>query len=147
MFVDGVMTAGFCLVPGFLQLRAVMQLPTEKIKTLIPTASAGLADFTGYFMKDKRHAFRFTCYLTKVCFLHPCKYFIYSYQTTEVGLGRYYAAGNPLRIHTGIPEHLDGHHAIMEPEHVEILSKWGIVKIFLRRTFKMLGKILIKHSR
>ena len=146
MFIDGKLVAGFCLVPGFLNLRAVMQLPEAEIVNLAYSPmSDHLADFTGYFLlKDTSwlNAFRFTVYLVKTCVRSPYKHFIYSYQVNEVKLGRYYAAGDPKRIYTGIPEHLDGHGENMEPEHVEILTKWGIVKIFLRRTYKVLKKMV-----
>ena len=143
MFDGDKMVAGFCLVKGFYNLRAIKQLPLEKMNWLrqkYPRMLTRMADFTGYFITDKKYGIPFTLYLVKTCLLHSCWYFIYSYLVTEYGLERYYGSGNPLRIHTGKPEHLDGHHENMEEEHVEILSKWGIVKIFWYRTKRMFTK-------
>lgn len=147
MFVDGKLIAGFCLVPGFDDLRSIQQLPEDviaAIKTKYPYVVDNLADFTGYFIntKNKTHALLFTIYLVLVCLLYSSNYFIYSYLITEVGLGRYYGSGDPIRVHTGKPMHLFGHHDVMEDEHVEILSKLGIVKIFTYRTKRILKKIL-----
>jgi len=153
MFIDGKIVSGFALISGFHKLRSVMQMPKNKIFDLITylckvqsheDALENLADFTGLFLKDKRHSFTFSLYMLKICLFHPCRYFIYSYQVSEERLGNYYGRGKPQRIHTGVPEHLDGHHSIMEPEHVEIMSKWGIVRIILHRTFKMIKKQLLK---
>lgn len=165
MFVDGEMVAGFCLVPGFDNLRSWRQIP-KFVRDRLPLRVFGdmshcLCDFTGYFIKDKKYALRFTLYLVKTClfnapfnnlpngrsgYRYRCKYFIYSYQVTEYGLERYYGSGKPLRLHTGAPEHLDGHHGIMEPEHVEILSRWGIVRIFAYRTKRWIMSLLRGRS-
>lgn len=99
-----------------------------------------MSDFTGFFIKDRKYTIKFLWYLAGVCWRHRSVYFIYSYQTTEYGLERYYRAGKPLRVHTGSPEHLPGHHDKMEPEHVEILTKMGIIKIVASRTIKLIFK-------
>jgi hypothetical protein len=137
MFDGDKMVAGFCLVKGFLNLRAIKQLPRSRIEWLIKHRgymAKSMADFTGYFITNKKYGLKFTIYLVKTCLFHPCNYFVYSYLVTEYGLEKYYGSGKPLRVHTGEPEHLPGHHETMEPEHVEILSKWGIVRIFEYRT-------------
>lgn len=142
MFDGERIVAGFCLVKGFHDLRAIQQLPQDKIRWLEEHHRYmvnSLADFTGYFITNKKYGLKFTIYLVKTCLFHKCKYFIYSYLVTEYGLERYYGSGKPLRVHTGEPEHLSGHHAVMEPEHVEILSKWGIVRIFIYRTKRWLN--------
>ncbi len=137
MFDGKRMVAGFCLVRGFSNLRAIQQLPKEKVDWLAREHGhmvGSMADFTGYFITDKKYGLKFTIYLVKTCLFHPCRYFVYSYLVTETGLEKYYGSGKPLRVHTGKPEHLSGHHESMDEEHVEILSKWGIVRIFLYRT-------------
>lgn len=148
MFIDGKIISGFALISGFHDLRSVMQMPKARITDFLTHGPKdvleNLADFTGLFLKDKRFSFMFSLYMLRVCLLHPCRYFIYSYQVSEERLGNYYGRGKPRRIHTGVPEHLDGHHSIMEPENVEILSKWGIIRIILYRTFKMIKKMALK---
>ena len=53
------MVAGFCLVRGFSNLRAIQQLPQEKIDWLSKKRMANsMADFTGYFIKDKKYGRR-----------------------------------------------------------------------------------------
>ena len=148
MFVDDKLIAGFCLVPGFDNLRSIQQLPeniVDEIKVKYPYLLVNLADFTGYFIntKNKILALLFTSYLVLVCLFYSSNYFIYSYLITEVGLGRYYGSGDPIRLYTGKPRHLNGHHANMEDEHVEILSKLGIIKIFIYRTKRIIKKMLM----
>jgi len=145
MFDGNEMVAGFCLVKGFENLRSIQQLPSERISWIRWHHShmvKNLADFTGYFIKNKKYGLKFTIYLVKTCMLHSCRYFVYSYLVTEAGLERYYGAGHPIRVHTGCPEHLPGHHESMDEEHVEILSKLGIVRIFWYRTKRWIKKKL-----
>lgn len=149
MFDGERMVAGFCLVRGFSHLRSIQQLPQEKIDWISQNhgyMTRRLADFTGYFIKNKKYGLKFTIYLVKTCLLHPCRYFVYSYLVTEYGLERYYGSGRPLRVHTGRPQHLPGHHDDMAEEHVEILSKLGIVRIFLYRTRRWIQS-MFRHKR
>lgn len=147
LLVNHKLVAGFCLVSGFDNLRSIQQLPEnvrEDCKTKYPYIVDNLADFTGYFIntKSKLYGILFTIYLVLVCATYPKKYFIYSYLISETRLGKYYSSGSPLKIHTGKPEHLNGHHDTMEEEHVEVLSKIGIFKIFLYRTKRLIIKML-----
>jgi len=149
MFHNGEMEAGFCLIPGYYNLRSIKQLPFYVIGRISSTYLHGSVDFTGYFIKTKNR-FRgllFTLFLVKTCFFSKYKYFFYSYATSELGLERYYGSGNPVRVHTGIPEYLPGHHQEMPPEHVEVLTRWGIVKIFIYRTVRIIKALINKLFR
>jgi len=146
MLIDYKIVAGFCLVSGFDHLRSAQQLPDhirEDFRKNYPDVVDNLADFTGYFIntKNKLYGALFTTYLVFICALYPKKYFIYSYLISETRLGRYYGSGDPIKVYTGKPEHLEGHHENMEEEHVEILSKFGIFKIFVYRTKKLIGSL------
>ena len=147
MLVNGEITAGFCLVDGFFELRSIKQIPTPTKILIDFTYVNNLCDFTGYFMLNKKYSFLFTLYLTVACLFYKKSNFIYSYQISEVGLGKYYAAGCPKLVYSGLPEKLEGHHDHMEPENVEILTKFGILRIFLSRTVKFLAKKLIKGTK
>lgn len=138
------LVGGFCLIHDFpLNLRSFQQIhgaiDTEALvkagMTILNTA-----DFTGYFLTDKSSGLYFTYHLVKTIFNHKAARFIYSYPVSQVALERYYSKGHPVRLYTGKPKFLPGHEHNMEEEHVEVLSKWGIFKIFVSRTVKYLLK-------
>jgi hypothetical protein len=132
---------GFVLVPGYFNLRSVLQMGDEKFKDFYsnyPNVSNNLCDFTGYYIKNSKYGAILTLYLILVCLFYKKKYFVYSYAVEEKGLGKYYSSGNPIRIHTGVPEKLEGHKESMPSEHVEILTRSGIFRIFWYRTKKLL---------
>jgi hypothetical protein len=139
---NGDYLAGFCLVKGFEHLRSIRQLPIE-VREDVKKRWPVLVDFTGYFIQPKTpkvFSFIFTIYLVLVCAFYSCNYFVYSYLVSEVGLGKYYGKGLPTRVHTGKPLHLEGHHDVMDDEHVEILTKLGVARIFLYRTKRLFFK-------
>lgn len=135
MTVRGKMVAGFCLVnEPPLNLRSLRQIEDIVRRWHIyENTITDVCEFTGYFIEDKRFAFFFTLYLVWSVLWCNAKQFVYSYPVSQKSLERYYSYGKPLRLSTGIPEHLK-HLPGIEEEHVELLSKWGIVKIFLHRT-------------
>jgi hypothetical protein len=71
---------------------------------------------------------------------HEAETFVYSYPVSNKALGKYYGRGDPCRIYTGIPRPLEGHKEGMESEHVEVLTKFGIFKVFMHRTIKFLKR-------
>lgn len=138
MFVGGKMTCGYCLVyrPMF-NLRSVIQIPDHWYLSnhrLLQDA----AEFTGYFINNKKYAFFFTLHLVMTIIFHKAKTFVYSYPSAHRALGKYYGTGDPCRIYSGVPEALEGHKENMEPENVEVLTKFGVFKIFYHRTVKFL---------
>jgi hypothetical protein len=70
----------------------------------------------------------------------PIKYFVYSYPISEVRLGLYYNQADPICIYKGPIVRLEGHPENPEPESVELLTAWGVVKIALHRNIKYLKK-------
>jgi hypothetical protein len=143
LIVNNKMQAGFVLIPGYFNLRSILQIPDEiqvKYFNENPKIALHLCDNTGYFINTVSfwQGIIFTLFLTIICLFYREKYFVYTYPVTDVALQKYYGSGNPIRIHTGIPEHLPGHSDHMESEHVEILSKLGIIKIFIYRTKRIL---------
>lgn len=132
---DGKIVAGYCLVHKPAQLlRSVQQIPSFETRLLGSPIPEKLAEFTGYFIDEKRGAVLFTAHLVWTIFFHKAKRFVYSYPVSQKGLQRYYGQGDPVRIYSGPPEKLAGHLEEMEPENVEILTKRGIFKIFWYRT-------------
>jgi hypothetical protein len=139
LIVNGKIQAGFVLVPGYFNLRAILQMPIIERKRFHlnnPYIAKNLCDLCGYFINTTNfwHGFIFTFYMVLVSIFYKQKYFIYTYPVKETGLEKYYGKGNPIRIYTGVPEYLPGHSDHMEPEHVEVLTKCGICKIFWYRT-------------
>lgn len=141
LVIDGMIKAGYCLVDlPLYNLRSINQVPKEQLSLVPQDLLCDLCEFTGYFILDKKYGLLFTAHLVKTILFHSKKKFVYSYPVDQKNLGKYYGYGNPYRIYTGKPERLDGHTDDMDEEHVEILSKHGICKIFLRRTMKYIGK-------
>ena len=139
LYVKGQLVAGFCLVkrPAY-ELRSLKQVPSFVSTFYTEEFIYDIAEFTGYFIEDKRYAFRFTVNLLKTVLSFPAKYYVYSYPLSQKGLSQYYAKGKPIKIYSGIPKKLEGHTDKMEPEHVEVLTKWGIFMVFWHRTKKYL---------
>jgi hypothetical protein len=134
------MTAGYCLVHlPIHRLRSVIQIPYCHIY-FGEQWLKNTAEFTGYFITGKKYGFFFTLHLVLTILSHKADRFVYSYPVAQKGLARYYGWGSPTRLYSGPPEPLDGHTGDMKSEHVEVLTKWGIVKIFLNRTKKLLRR-------
>jgi hypothetical protein len=143
LIVNKQMVAGFVLVPGYFNLRSVLQMPQIQIKSFYKFkkyVATNLCDQCGYFINTTSfwQGLLFTFYMVLVCMFYKKRYFIYTYPVQDVGLERYYGQGKPLRVHTGKPEKLPGHGEHMESEHVEILTWCGICKIFWYRTKRAL---------
>jgi hypothetical protein len=144
------MIGGFVLVPGYFNLRSILQMSPERVKSFYeerPDIANNLADLTGYFILRPNLAFKLTLWLTIICLFYHKKYFVYTYPISDTALEQYYGEGKPIRIHTGVPERLLGHSEHMESEHVEILTKLGIVKIFYYRTKRLLKLKTINNKR
>lgn len=139
---DGqVMVGGFCIVyRHFSLLRSMKQIPQSALlqyQQKYPHIFSDVADITGFFIDKPKYSAQLLWYIMYSLLIHPARYFVYSYGTHEHWLERYYGAGKPIRIHTGIPEKLPGHHKTMPEEHVEILTKFGIVRIVTNRFLKI----------
>jgi hypothetical protein len=139
---DGEFVGGFVLKKGHLfDLRSFHEIPLTVVPSLPYTKYMNTtADLTGYFLRDKRYGLKLTWFFVKTIVFYNSKYFIYSYDVSNTGLGKYYASGDPTLLYSGIPALIEGYTEEQAPVNVEILSKWGIVKIFLHRTRKMFLK-------
>lgn len=141
LFYKEQLAAGFCLVNAPpLHLRSIIQIPDILYNWHVyEDYIYDICEFTGYFIENKKLAFIFTLYLVWTVIWYNSRQFVYSYPISQRGLERYYSRGNPLRIYTGYPKTLEGMQGV-EKEHVEILTKWGIVKIFLFRTLRYFSR-------
>jgi hypothetical protein len=142
---------GLVLIPGYWNLRSILQMPVETQVTfyaLNPEIANNLCDNTGYFILNLplKYSVLFAIRLFFVVLFYPKKYHVYTYPVSDKALEKYYARGNPIRIYSGKPQHLPGHHASMESENVEIISRWGLLKIFFFRTKKLI-ELHIKRVR
>jgi len=129
------------LVGSFVLVKRNKLRSLEQIPGYIPPSNPNeWCEFTGYMLTCNNSIVRFlfTVYLVNRVLQSGCKYFVYSYPVSQVGLGEYYSRGNPIRLYRGKPKHLVGHTADMESEAVEVLTKAGIVRIFNARTVKVL---------
>jgi len=133
---------GFCLVHDLpWKLRSIKQIPEDMLHLAtrdLPTLKT--AEFTGYFLNDKKYGLLFTSHLVKTCLLHKASRFVYSYPISQTGLEKYYSKGKPGRLYSGQPAKLQGHKDGMEDENIEVLTRWGIIKIFLARTLRYILK-------
>ena len=139
LFVDDKIVAGICSVHQHaLYPRSLKQIPCFSYISYKKDFILSLAEITGYFIEDKAYAFRFTMHLFRIFLFHPAKNFVYSYPVDQKRLSKYYAKGKPITIYSGKPVKIEGHPDDLPPENVEILTKWGIFRIFLHRTLKYL---------
>jgi len=102
-----------------------------------------IGEFTCIWCKDKYFGFPLSLH---ICWMLLCtkgtKWWAYSYPISEIGLGKYYAKGNPVYLYRGPIVRLEGHPENPEDESVEILSNWGVIKIVMYRNVKYLLKFL-----
>jgi hypothetical protein len=133
------MAAGFCLrnAPP-LHLRTIVHIPDilfnwHRYEGLFDD----LCEVTGQFVEDKRFCFILALYFLWTVLFYKARQFVYSYSVSQQGLEHYCSKGKPVRLHTGIPIYLQGIKGV-EAEHVEMVTKAGIYKIFLYRAFRYL---------
>lgn len=102
-----------------------------------------IGEFTCIWCKDKYFGLPLSLHICwKLLVTKGTKWWAYSYPISEVGLGKYYAKGNPVYLYKGPIVRLEGHPENPEEESVEILSNWGVVTIVLYRNVKYLMKFL-----
>lgn len=131
---------GFCLVSGnlndgFANLRTVKQ---ARLFFYGKSSLDNLTEITGYFIADKKCGLKLTMRLVLEVLRNPSNSFIYSYAASNKKLESYYKTGNPKRMFSGYIYYPNDYNI----ENVEILSKWGIIKIFLNRTMKLIKRKL-----
>ena len=149
---DNQIKGGFVLVPGYFNLRSILQMPEniqeQKYKDHLKMMN-NLCDNTGYFLNGVSfwEGIWFTFYMILVCLFYKKGYFVYTYPVTDTGLEKYYGSGDPILIHSGVPEHLPGHSDEMEPENVEIITRLGVLKIFIYRTKRMFRARKVQKKR
>lgn len=131
----GKLLGGFCLVKGDPKLDSV-NLRTVEQANLFCFENLMLTEITGYFIKDKRCGFKLTMKLVIETFKSASYFFIYSYNTSNKKLESYYKTGNPKRVFSGYIYYGNDYNI----ENVEILSKLGIIKIFLNRTMRLIKR-------
>jgi hypothetical protein len=135
------MTAGFCLrnAPP-LHLRAIVHIPDilfnwHRYEGLFDD----LCEVTGHFIEDTRFYFVLTLYFLWVVLFYRARQFVYSYPVSEKRIERYCSKGSPIRFHTGIPVYRQGIKGV-GAEHVEMVTKMGIYKIFMYRALRYLTR-------
>lgn len=139
---DGVgFVAGFVLKRGHLEdLRVWQEIPEceekERARQLLSTRV--VADTTGYFLQDKKRGFIFTLYFALTVLFYPASFFIYSYDRDNLRLKKYYGHGLPLLLYSGTPALIDGYTEAQPPINAEMLTKYGVFRIFLMRTKKLI---------
>ena len=102
-----------------------------------------IGEFTCIWLRDKTFGFPLSLHITwKLLITRGTKWWAYSYPISEVGLGKYYAKGNPVYLYKGPIVRLEGHPENPEDESVEILSNVGVFKIVMYRNVKYLLKFL-----
>jgi hypothetical protein len=131
-FSMGEMVAGYGLTHNPLEeLSSILQIPEADRKKLGNEDPFKFAELTGFFLKSKKYRIVIKLHLLMKLMFHKASYFVYAYPTDQKHIERQAALGNPLRIYTGKPELAIGGDGILLPSsiNVEIISKWGILKI------------------
>jgi len=127
--------AGYCLsYRPIEQMSVIQQIPSHLRKNLINEDPFKYVEFTGYFLNTKKYAFWFKLHLVIRLLSHKASYVVYSYLAEHAKLDAFYRTGNPLRLYSGIPESSSSHLPVTV--NVEILSKWGVMKIVFNQIKK-----------
>lgn len=132
--------------------RSIQQIPEElrgtfskgciRISKDLVINEKDVAEITGYWLSSKKNAGIFTVWFVLRALLHSCKYFVYSYPVSQRKLGKYYNSANPIVLYRGEPLKLRGHVDNMEPESVELITAFGVFKIFCYRVKTIIRKKL-----
>jgi len=130
---DGKIYGGFALI--YKNHRVIEELPFSISGWM---HSNEYAELTGYFLNTKKGSFKLTLKLLVEVLKCKRNQFIYAYPSNQTKLEKYYSYGKPKRIYAGIPKKLEGHpiDKELESQNVEILTKYGILRIFVMRSFK-----------
>lgn len=130
--------AGFILKRGTLpKLRSYQEIPIEERAAIDDKYFDHTADLTGYFITDRRYGLRFTAYMVLIVALYRTRYFIYSYDVDNLRLKKYYGHGKPTLLYSGPPALVAGYSEQQPDVNVEVLTKMGVLRIFIQRTKKL----------
>ena len=136
---DESVVGGFALVNR--EQRVIDELPDDFDKEKLRNTCT---EITGYFIKQKKGSFKLTCRLLIEVLKNDRNKFIYAYPVSNKALQKYYGYGKPKLIFSGYPKKLHGHKDDMEEQNVEILTKFGVFKIFFYRTLKQIKRKIFK---
>lgn len=121
-------------------LRSLQQIP-EGYSPFYENCYVG--EVTAVWLRDKTYGLVWSLMFVYHAIRHPAKYWVYSYPISEVRLGKYYAAANPLYLYKGPIVKLEGHPENPEPESIEMITTWGIAKIAWSRNIKYFKKLIL----
>lgn len=143
LFYKGDIVGGFVLIKSW-PFGVIRQIPSESGKPSDNFSLRLVNELTCYFINHPELGFKLTLALLVAIVTSRAKWFIYSYETKKRHLERYYSAGKPIRFYSGpVLDRATGYQTFLkEHENVEILSKVGILRIFLSRNFKMFKEYL-----
>jgi hypothetical protein len=133
-----ILHGGFAIIE-IAHFRTILQIPHAARKKLRTHPNA---EITAYFINNKSFGLRITLRLIIEVLKTDGKKFVYSYDRDNRKLGKYYAMGSPIRLYSGYVRNLEGMTG-KHIENVEILTKGGILKLFMKRTIKEFGKWLL----
>ena len=144
-FSKGEMIAGFCLTHAPLdEMLSILWLPASIRKHFGREDPFKYAEITGYFLNSKKYRLQFKIQLLTKILFHKAAYFVYSYPTDNIKIEKQAKLGKPLRIYSGKPENIVGENGILLPSsiNVDIISKWGVVRIGLIQAAKKLKRMV-----
>jgi len=134
---------GFIIAPSHLS-RCEEELP-ETTNGTIARARLGLfnpfSELNGYFILVKSKGWILVSFWFILVLLSRSKYFVYAYENTNKHLKKYYSVAKPIVIYDGLVNNLEG----MTGEHyerIEMISKWGFLKLYSNRLIKRIRKNL-----
>ena len=128
---------GFIIAPSHLS-RVEEELPQDyygerarcELKYFSP-----FSELNGYFILIKSKGWILVSFWFMLVLLSRSKYFVYAYENTNKHLKKYYSVAKPIVIYDGLVNNLEGmvgeHH-----ERIELISKWGFLKLYSNRLLK-----------
>lgn len=128
--------------------RTLQQIPwfntSFNQKEISPNWNKYVSEITCYFLKkDVPLFYRILFKIKFVLAVIDCdsKYFVYSYHTKDKKLEKYYDYGSPFRVYCGKTINMNDIEKYNDSwENVEILTEYGIIKIFLKSLWKQLRR-------
>jgi hypothetical protein len=124
VFTDFGWAGGFALVDVPVP-RTLEEIPEQNARDEL---EGRVCEITAYFCTDKRHITAIKRRMAIEVAKSRKMKFIYAYNISSTGLGRYYAMGRPKVLYRGVTSRGG------EPQSIEMLTKAGVMSIIAKST-------------
>ena len=132
LFAEDDLLGGYCLVyEPLYQMYTIQQIPKAD-RQFDDEDPFNYIEVVGLFSFSDKYTNKILRHLALRILLHKASYVVYSYLASDTKTEEYCRVGNPLRLYSGAVKNKNA------PVNVEIMTKLGILKIWLREVFSFL---------